>query len=304
MRIRVTTSINVRSNTVPSTPAQVNDEFPVLTDVKKIVEKSRSKSPLPFLTPRSNMPSSRFKESQRIPRGSRLSAWLHGFSVVNDERGRPAAHNRKASHTSTYCYSRTPRRRSQDRANGLRPVASTRGVIDPMHSPSTGAWPTNPQNQDRRDQYRLHSNYGAYQTRNLTGMGFLRPKSHHRRPRTKAMQKKGEKSCFPQVTDPKIKRKIIGCLVFGTLLTIVLTICESSFPPLRPLSPSRTTINNSDIRRPRPRNLQLHLRRHLPRRLHLLHPHSHHNIQPLPHPPLHASLQAAKTVCTAATRRP
>ena len=233
MRIRVTTSINVRSNTISSTPVQAVDAFPPLPEEgQNTVEKVRSKSPLPFFPTRSDMATSRFMASQRPPRGSRLSAWIHGFSTVNDDRGRPSKHNRKVSHTSTYCYSRTPRRGSQDPATRLRPVNSIRGVIDPVHSPSHGTFPTLTHNQEGEDHYRAHPTYNDYQARMVPEMGRAPPETRHRRTRTKQVRKNGQQAFLVNTPDPIIRRKTIGCLLFGTLLTIVLTSCTPSLPTL------------------------------------------------------------------------
>ncbi len=232
MRIRVTTSINVRSNTVPSTPVQAVDAFPPsLQEGHNFVEKVRSKSPLPFLPTRSDMATSRFMASQRPPRGSRLSAWIHGFSVVHDERGRPPTHNRKTSQTNTYCYSRTPRRKSRDRVTGLRPVNSTRGVIDPVHSPSHSTFPV----LARSQQGEHPSAYDGYQTRPLTDIRHPPSQTRHRRTRTKQVRKKGQQPFLVNTSDPKIRWKIIGCLLFGTILAILLTTCTTSLPSPHPL---------------------------------------------------------------------
>ena len=230
MRIRVTTSINVRSNTVPPSPIELQDEFPQPEERWKPIEKARSKSPIPLLPIIQDMAASRFKASQRPPPGSRLSAWLHGASVLHSDRNRLATHNRNTSHTSTYCYYQTPRRRSEERRTGLRPAASTRGVIDPVHSPTATAWPMPPQAQNARNQHTPLSPVDAYQNRTLAGMGHPRSKTGQRRAKDRQAQMTSTRRCFPHISDPKIRQKAIGCLIFGTILTIVLTIC--TFPIL------------------------------------------------------------------------
>ncbi len=278
MRIRVTTSINVRSNTVPSTPALVHDALPEDWNNYIVPEKPKPTSAMPSI----ESAQSRFLASQRIPKGSRLSAWLHGFSVVGNQQRPTVAHHRKVSHTTTQCYSRTPRRsRTQNRPTGLRPANSTRGVIDPVHSPTTSCWPlSNRSFDDRRGRDRQLSTLEPYTPRTPATASSPHLKSGtHRRKKVHKSSKKPQRICFPHVTDPKLRHKILGCLFFGTLLTLVLTTCTSS------LSPSTQT---NQLHRPRPRNLQCPPRRHLPRRLHLHNPRPHHNIQPLPNPALHA----------------
>ncbi len=232
MRIQVTTSISVRSNTAPSTPVQAVNAVPLsLGEGQNIVEKVRSQSPLPYLPTLSNMATSRFMASQRPPRGSRLSAWIHGFSVVNDDRRRPPPHNRKTSHTHTYCYSRTPRRRDHDRVTGLRPVNSTRGVIDPVHSPSHGTFPVLAHTQGYGHPQRGLSTYDGYPARLVTNTGHSRSETRHQRTRTKQVHKKGQQPLLVDTSDPRIKWKIIGSLISGTILAILLTTCTPPFPP-------------------------------------------------------------------------
>ena len=230
MRIQVRTSINVRSNTAPSTPALVNEALP--ENWKDHIIKDKKSAPeMPTLVESAQ---SQFIASQRPPQGSRLSAWLHGSSAIGNER-RPKA---TRSYTTTQCYSRTPRRgRSQHQPTALRHTASTRGVIDPVHSPSS-SWPLSNESfevrRDRdRDRDRRLSILEPYQA--ITRGEPLYPQSktgpQRKGTRKVVVRKKGDRTCLPAVTDPKIRRKIIGCLFFGTLLTIVLTTCTLPLPP-------------------------------------------------------------------------
>ena len=227
MRIRVTTSINVRSNTIPSTPAQVEDDFPPpppLKGASSITERARSKSPIPLLTCRNDMSSSRFMARQRPPKGSRLSAWLHGFSIVDNDRGRAAAHSRQISHTSTYCYSRTPRRRSRKRNHEFRPANSTRGLIDPDHPLISDTDQTPFPDPQEGDLQRPPSTHEPCELTALPEMGcsqYYVPQK-----RTKQLLKnRQEREYLPKFKASKIRNKVLGCLFFGTILTILLTTC-------------------------------------------------------------------------------
>ena len=238
MRIQVRTSINVRTSTVPSTPNSIEDEPPPLPPLKSdssILEKVRSKSPIPLLNCRNEMSRSRFKLTQRPPRGSRLSVWLHGFSVVENSRGRAAAH------TSTYCYSRRPPRRSNERVHRLRPVNSTRGVIDPVHSPASATYRNGALGVTREDPERLPV---VHETCQLTALPQMGCSDYYDPPKQfqKYSQRRQERACLPTIENSKIRRKILGCLVFGTLLTILLTTCESQSAYLHML-PLTTYIN-------------------------------------------------------------
>ncbi|KAK0509151.1 hypothetical protein JMJ35_008522 [Cladonia borealis] len=222
MRIRVTTSINVRSNTVPSTPALVHDALPEDWNNYIVPEKRNPTSAMPSL----ESAQSRLVASQRIPKGSRLSAWLHGFSVVGNQQRPTVAHHRKVSHTTTQCYSRTPRKsRTQTRPTGLRPANSTRGVIDPVHSPTTSCWPLSNQSfDDRRCRDRQPSTVEPYApwTPATASSPHLKSGTQRRKKNLKS-SKKPKHTCFPHVNDPKLRHKIFGSLFFGTLLTLVLT---------------------------------------------------------------------------------
>ena len=281
MRIRVTTSINVRSNTVPSTPALVHDALPEDWNNYIVPEKRNPTPAMPSL----ESAQSRLVASQRIPKGSRLSAWLHGFSVVGNQQRPTVAHHRKVSHTTTRCYSRTPRKsRTQTRPTGLRPANSTRGVIDPVHSPTTSCWPLSNQSfDDRRGRDRQPSTFEPYApwTPATASSPHLKSGTQRRKKNLKS-SKKPKHTCFPHVNDPKLRHKIFGSLFFGTLLTLVLTTCTSSLSSPKP--PTQT----NRLCRPRPRNLQCPRRPHLPHCLHLRHPRPHNNIQPLPNSSLHA----------------
>ena len=230
MRIQVRTSINVRSNTAPSTPALVNEALPENWK-DHIIKEKKSAPEMPTLVESAQ---SQFIASQRPPQGSRLSAWLHGSSAIGNER-RPKA---TRSYTTTQCYSRTPRRgRSQHQPTALRHTASTRGVIDPVHSPTSSSWPLSNESFEvrrDRDRDRRLSTLEPYQA--ITRREPLYPQSktgpQRKGTRKVVVRKKGDRTCLPAVADPKIRRKIIGCLFFGTLLTIVLTTCTLPLPPL------------------------------------------------------------------------
>ena len=271
MRIKVVTSINVRSSPFAS-PRVVTQEA---------------------------LRMDRFIASQRIPRGSRLSGWLHGTSIRDNDgrsptramktsgRRRPT-HAKKTSHTSTYCFA-TAEGGSQNHAPGIRSYPSTRGVIDPVHSPTTVPTQLTYGSDHRHDAYlaRLRAELGSRPREHGT------KSSHSHRQRSKRTPAKNNRLCFPQIKDTKMRQKIFGCLFFGTLLTVILTTCKSHLPTtLVPITHATHTLKHLLMpSRPRPRRIRIPTRHHLPRPLHLLHPRPHHPIQPLPDPPLHASLR-------------
>ena len=261
MRINVVTSINVRSSPFAS-PRVVTQEA---------------------------LKMDRFIASQRIPRGSRLSGWLHGTSVRNNDARKPRVHARKTSHTSTHCFA-TADGRHQNHAPGIRSYPSTRGVIDPVHSPTNGPRQLTYGSDPRHDAYlqRLRAELGSRPREHGTKNG------HGHRQRPKRTPPRNQRLCFPQIKDAKMRQKIFGCLFFGTLLTIILTTCESRRAGPDTCYPqAKHLLTNL---RPRPRRIRIPARHHLPRPLHLLHPHPHHPILPLPDPSLHAGLRTPNTL--------
>ena len=210
MRIKVVTSINVRSSPFASPRVVIQEAFP---EPERGDLEGKTPSAMPSPAPGQRPRMDRFIASQRIPRGSRLSGWLHGSSVRNNDR-KPPIHIRKTSHTSTYCFAAAERRHH---APGIRSYPSTRGLIDPVHSPTYGPRQLNG-SDPRHDAYlqRLRAELGAH------------PREHgSKRRRQQRSPAKKDRLCFPQIKDLKMRQKIIGCLFFGTILTIVLTTCKS-----------------------------------------------------------------------------
>lgn len=283
MRIKVVTSINVRSSPFTSPRTATQDDFPEPEGHDAILEKVSPaiRSRAPGLLQRMD----RLIASQRIPHGSRLSGWLHGSSVRRSDGKKPPVHARKTktSHTSTYCFA-AAEQGHQHQAPGIRSYPSTRGVIDPVHSPTYGP---------RQLTYGSDPRHAAYLERLRAELGSVPLKQCSKKrhgQKSKPSPAKNERVCFPQIKDLKLRQKMIGCVFFGTLLTILLTTCKSSHPGPSICRPS----GNNPLKtphRPRPRHLRIPARRHLPRRLHLLHPPPHHPFLPLPDPPLHARLR-------------
>ena len=219
MRIKVVTSINVRSSPYTSPRSAIRDAFP--EPERRDAHLERSLPAIPFaqgLLQRMD----RFIASQRIPPGSRLSGWLHGSSVRSKDSKKPPVHTRKpkTSHTSTYCFA-AAEGQQQNHAPGIRSYPSTRGVIDPVHSPTYSP---------RKLTYGPDPRHVAYLERLRAELGSV-PREHHskkrqQRQKSKRAPAKNERFCFPQIKDLKLRQKIIGCLFFGTLLAILLTTCK------------------------------------------------------------------------------
>ena len=298
MRIKVVTSINVRSSPFTSPRDAIQDAFPEPKRGDAIVEKKNSLA-TPSLVPGQFSRMDRFIASQRIPRGSRLSGWLHGSSVRRNDGRKPPVQTKKpkTSHTSTYCFA-VAEQENRPHLSGIRSYPSTRGVIDPVHSPSYSPTQLTHGSDPRHAAYleRLRAELGSVPREHGN------KRRHQQKPKRSPVKK--QRLCFPQIKDLKTRQKILGCLFFGTVLTIVLTTCKStpSCPPTKvchtilkkkkpPTKPPNNPNKHKPPTRPRPRPLRLTPRPHLPRHLHLLHPHPHHPLLPLPDPPLHAGLR-------------
>ena len=221
MRIKVVTSINVRSSPFASPGTVSQDSFPVRERDDAILKDSPAVSDLTSgQPPRMD----RFIASQRIPRGSRLSGWLHGSSVRANDRRRPPVHTQKTTQASTYCFAATERG-PRDHAPGIRSYPSTRGFIDPVHSPSHRPGQLTYGSDSRHDAYleRLRAELGSLPREHSSGN---RQRRH--RQKSKRAPAKTKRLCFPQISDLRMRQKVIGCLFFGTLLAIVLTTCTFS----------------------------------------------------------------------------
>ena len=217
MRIKVVTSINVRSSLFTSPTSAIQNPFPEPQRADAVIEQ-RSAAPALKRLPSMD----RFLASQRIPHGSRLSRWLHGSSVRGSDSKKPPPHTKKpkVSRTSTHCFA-TTEQGHQQHAPGIRSYPSTRDLIDPVHSPSRSP---------RQLAYGSDARHVAYLERLRAEMastpGERCGKSRSRQRSTRSPTK-NERLCFPQIKNVKTRQKAIGCLFFGTLLTIVLTTCTS-----------------------------------------------------------------------------
>ena len=223
MRIKVVTSINVRSSPFTSPRTAIQDAFPEPERRDAVLETTSPATP--SLAPGWLQRMDRLLASQRIPRGSRLSGWLHGSSVRrNDGRGPPVhARKTKTSHTSTYCFA-AAERENQHQAPGIRSYPSTRGVIDPVHSPTYSPRQLTYGSDPRHDAYleRLRAELGSVHREHCS--------KKRRQQKSKRSPARKERFCFPQTKDLKLRQKMIGCFFFGTLLTILLTTCKSCHP--------------------------------------------------------------------------
>lgn len=158
---------------------------------------------------------------------SRFSAFFHGQSVLVREIYRTPQVGAKAANS---CRPHRPMARGGFRRDGpgTRSHTSTRSLIDPISSPNSSAGSPHPEDFW---QYR-----GAFFTpvsplapsprdaSRRTGETNDHPAQRARSSRRREPRKK--RGCFSAVEDHQIRRKMIASLISGTLLILLLTICE------------------------------------------------------------------------------
>ena len=151
---------------------------------------------------------------------SKISIWFHGRSVVGNEK-------RRATKTWLNMNPGATSRIHMDlpRTSGLPSPSSTRSLIDPSSSPNLGSDPATsnvlnrmceeepmPHLTRRYDEEEHVAMTNSYRTR--TRLALSRPR------------RKPPRGWFPRTKSRKLKRKAIGCLISGGLLTAVSTICK------------------------------------------------------------------------------
>ena len=207
-----------------------------------------------------------FINSQRPPPGSHLSAWLHGDStVVRNHLNRKCKPTgmRKATHARGVTAPVQQPQGSFDSYNAppKRPRPSTLSVLDPVQSshPAVTRTVSTDFYEPPRSRYNsTHpANAGAAIPPFATGAlqdpmpkKDIRRKHHHRHRRyttaacEKQQQQKAQPTCFPSISDRRIRQKSIGTLISGTLLMLVLTICKYhfGFSNLSPIARNRYLI--------------------------------------------------------------
>lgn len=180
-------------------------------------------------------PVSTFVESQRPRAGSRLSSFLHGYSVMDKkqkthptgirEPSQPQAHPSCRDQEGLYCFS--PKSRSR---------TSTLSMIDPIHSPIHGTGPLLPDNLE----YHRNHDHNGYNHPSVTSRAYPKEFYYPRRPNPKGRHhhsrrrkpSKRTRTRFPHIADPRVRHKLIGTLTSGTLLALILITCTTPSPLL------------------------------------------------------------------------
>ncbi|MCJ1468149.1 hypothetical protein MMC07_006777 [Pseudocyphellaria aurata] len=158
----------------------------------------------------------------------RFSSFFHGDSVVTSVQRTNSANTRKAG----AILQRSSRMRSEQQAPGLRSPTSTRSLIDPSSSPMSTTRSISP---DTFERFRSDSNRPV--------MAHLRPETtfgerdRAQRPVNRVITRsrqraawpgsakgKGKRRCLPNVRNPRIRSKLLGCLISGGSLAVMLTI--------------------------------------------------------------------------------
>lgn len=167
-----------------------------------------------------------------------ISSIFHGEPYVLSARTRSSPRVQKFS--AHRHLSPTPNSNPQA---GQRSPTSVRSLIDPSASPisSAGSIPRN--------------DFGTVQMHtNPPSVAYTRPRSgdsgaraerhlsralsnpHRRRARRGSRRSRRHWTCLPNIRNPKHRRKAIGCLVTGAILTVMLSTCKLRFfsPLMKP----------------------------------------------------------------------
>ena len=157
-----------------------------------------------------------FLERQRIPPGSRLSAWLHGESVVRHHGHGRSNQNQHKVRAERPVALETARSHLEDNPSGMQPQLRF------LQSPINLSQPRTPSDcYHTKDAYE-HPAFGS-------PILIERPRktraiaAGHRKKRQRDL--KASRHKFFHSKDPRIQ--CIGTLVSGTLLTIVLATCNT-----------------------------------------------------------------------------
>ena len=160
-------------------------------------------------------------ETQRIPPGSRLSAWVNGESRVRRQQK-----GRQSNTSSVHC------------RKGAKDVATTRFHLEeepPTHvltreTPQAASLQS-PVNFSRPlTAEGLSNGHGSYLHPAFASPHLLEPPIVKQSASQHAGSKQLQKPLYLRSKDARVQCKSIGTLVSGTLLTIVLATCES-MPP-------------------------------------------------------------------------
>lgn len=154
-----------------------------------------------------------------------VTSLFHGESIVTNRQRSSAMDSRKhnwASHLSSHT-------RYEHYHSGLRSPTSTRSLIDPSSTPLSNNRPISSErfgfHPHRPPTAHVHPRGYYFRTgraeRHLARA--LRPP--YRPAWLNSRRERPKRTCLSRIGDSKLRRKIIGCLVSGTALAVVLSIC-------------------------------------------------------------------------------
>lgn len=174
-----------------------------------------------------------FAASQRPRPGTRLSSFLHGESVMDQFRKVPAGRGKvsyaypQKVHTARHEFGHY-QSQSETHPPISRSPSSTRSIIDPLHSPINFSRPMTNEILESVDSHNPEYVHPAFTSPDVQEKGRSsrpRRKAKHGRRKAELTSNPHPRTCFPQIMDRHIRQKMLGCLLSGTLLTIVLTTC-------------------------------------------------------------------------------
>lgn len=174
-----------------------------------------------------------FAVSQRPRPGTRLSSFLHGESTFHRRKSSKGLRSFPCASVQNVPTARHELEHYPPRDEtfhpGLRSPSSTRSIIDPLHSPLNVSTPMADNDiadvPDDSAEY-VHPAFASppFPERQRVPQDWR--SNRHRRARPKHASEAAHRRRFPHNADPHTRRKLIGCLVSGTLLTVVMTTCR------------------------------------------------------------------------------
>ena len=162
-----------------------------------------------------------FLETQRIPTGSRLSAWFRGESVMGqtqkDEKDPACRHDLPITAETTRYLVETAHPHAYDR------ISTPRG--ETLQSPINFSRPLASDGRSNLSAEYVHPAFASPFALEKPPKKHKKSTQARNRPKHAKLSRRG----WFHDQDPRIQCKSIGTFVSGTLLVIVLTTCTSIF---------------------------------------------------------------------------
>ena len=166
----------------------------------------------------------------------RYSEFFHGTSSVgrHHSRGR-SVHNRKPSRSGLRCHppnGGVDLRQLHTSISGSRSPTSIRSVIDPSSSPPSFRTPLPPAalDQPQGNSPARAFTLGRPVTQKDVKLSKHRQFLNYLRSQNRYHRRKLNNGCFPTFNSQAAQKKFINCMIFGSILILILVICIPQSP--------------------------------------------------------------------------